>query len=193
MIKSFILILGFTGKVDSYMQKIFKTIKEICIEAYENRKTGDLYLGTTHVPEAQNDRRPPFVLHDTLTRFRFVPDDGSKETAGLYEAIRISDSYVESFENWSFDDARKAGDSGIIETEYGYHIMYFVKDNTEDVDWKYSIRSTMGNEDFTAYNDSLVAEDGAYSVEKNARWIDYTANAFCDKIRKNIAYSSQNA
>lgn len=72
--------LPFTGKVDSYMQKIFKTIKEICIEAYENRKTGDLYLGTTHVPEAQNDRRPPFVLHDTLTRFRFVPDDGSKET-----------------------------------------------------------------------------------------------------------------
>lgn len=72
--------LPFTGKVDSYMQKIFKTIKEICIEAYENRKTGDLYLGTTPVPEAQNDRRPPFVLHDTLTRFRFVPDDGSKET-----------------------------------------------------------------------------------------------------------------
>jgi hypothetical protein len=72
--------LPFTGKVDSYMQKIFKTIKEICIEAYENRTTGDLYLGTTHVPEAQNDRRPPFVLHDVLTRFRFVPDNGSKET-----------------------------------------------------------------------------------------------------------------
>lgn len=72
--------LPFTGKVDSYMNKIFTTIKEICIEAYENRKSGDLYLGTTHVPEAQNDRRPPFVLHDTLTRFRFVPDDGSKET-----------------------------------------------------------------------------------------------------------------
>ena len=72
--------LPFTGKVDTYMNKIFATIKEICIEAYENRKTGDLYLGTTHVPEAQNDRRPPFVLHDVLTRFRFVPDDGSKET-----------------------------------------------------------------------------------------------------------------
>lgn len=72
--------LPFTGKVDSYMQKILRTIKEICIEAYENRTTGDLYLGTTHVPEAQNDRRPPFVLHDTLTRFRFVPDNGSKET-----------------------------------------------------------------------------------------------------------------
>lgn len=72
--------LPFTGKVDTYMQKIFKTIKEICIEAYENRKKGDLYLGTTHVPEANYKRRPPLVVNDTLTRFRFVPDDGSKET-----------------------------------------------------------------------------------------------------------------
>lgn len=69
-----------TGKVDTYMQKIFKTIKEICIEAYENRTTGDLYVGTAHVPEAQHDKRPPIVLHDILTRIRFVPDNGSKET-----------------------------------------------------------------------------------------------------------------
>ncbi len=120
-------------------------------------------------------------------------DDGSKETAGLYEAIRISDSYVEAFEDWSFDDARKAGDSGIIETEYGYHIMYFVKDNTEDVDWKNTIRSTMGSEDFTAFNDALVAEDGAYPVAKTERWINYTADEFCNKIKKNLAYSSKAA
>ncbi len=69
-----------TGKVDTYMQKIFKTIKEICIEAYENRTLGDLYVGTAHVPEAQFDKRPPIVTHDTLTRLRFVPDNGTKET-----------------------------------------------------------------------------------------------------------------
>ena len=62
------------------MQKIFKTVKEVCLEAYDNRKKGDLYIGTTHVPDAQYDKRPPVVLHDTLTRIRFVPDDGSKET-----------------------------------------------------------------------------------------------------------------
>ena len=69
-----------SGKVDTYMQKLFKNIKDVCIEAYDNRKTGDLYIGTTHVPDAQYDKRPPVVLHDTLTRIRFVPDDGSKET-----------------------------------------------------------------------------------------------------------------
>ena len=117
-------------------------------------------------------------------------DEGSKETQGLYEGIRISDNYVEAFENWSFDDARKAGDSGIIETEYGYHIMYFVKDNTEDLDWKNTIRTNMGSEDFTAFNDSLIAEDGSYALTKNEKWVNYTSNEFCDRIKKNLAYSA---
>lgn len=117
-------------------------------------------------------------------------DTGSAETGGLYEAIRISDNYVEAFENWCFDDARKAGDSGIIETEYGYHIMYFVSDNTEDLDWKNTIRTTMGSEDFTAFNDALIAEDGSYTLTKNDKWVNYTSEEFCDRIRKNLAYSA---
>ncbi len=118
-------------------------------------------------------------------------DTGSAETGGLYEAIRISDNYVEAFENWCFNDSRKAGDSGIIETEYGYHIMYFVSDNTEDLDWKNTIRTTLGEEDFTEFNDTLIAEDGAYSLTKNNSWMNYTSKEFCDRIRKNLAYSSK--
>lgn len=72
--------LPFSGKVDSYMQKIFATVKTVCEQAYENRTKGDLFIGTTHVPEAQFIRREPIVCHDTLTRIRFVPDDGGKET-----------------------------------------------------------------------------------------------------------------
>ena len=117
-------------------------------------------------------------------------DTGSAETGGLYEAIRISDSYVEAFEDWCFDDARKAGDSGIIETEYGYHIMYFVSDNTDDLDWKNTIRTTMGEEDFTEFNDALIAEDGSYPLTKNEKWVNYSSKEFCDRIRKNLAYSA---
>ncbi|MBP9988499.1 MAG: hypothetical protein KBT46_03285 [Ruminococcus sp.] len=69
-----------TGKVDSYMQKIFKNIKEVCLEAYDNRTKGDLFIGTTHVPEGSIKRREPNVQHDTMTRIRFVPDNGEKET-----------------------------------------------------------------------------------------------------------------
>lgn len=69
-----------TGKDKDYMELLFSSICEIVNEAYDNRTTGDLYLGTAHVPDAQYDKREPIVLHDTLTRFRFVPDDGSTET-----------------------------------------------------------------------------------------------------------------
>ena len=55
----------------------------------------------------------------------FTDDPGSKETGGFYGDIHTESPYVEAFLNWSVDPARKAGDTGIVETEYGYHIMYF--------------------------------------------------------------------
>lgn len=69
-----------TGKNPAYMDKLLNSIVRISKEAYENRTEGELYIGTTHVPEAQLDRREPVVLNDVLTRIRFVPDNGSDET-----------------------------------------------------------------------------------------------------------------
>lgn len=117
-------------------------------------------------------------------------DTASKETGGLYEGIRTSDNYVAAFEEWSFDDARKAGDYGIVETEYGYHIMYFVSDNTDDLDWKATIKTAKGTDALTAYEETLLAEDGEYSIEKHETWINMVAKNFCDNIRKNLAYSA---
>lgn len=117
-------------------------------------------------------------------------DTASAETGGLYEGIRKSDSYVEAFENWSFDPARKAGDTGIIETEYGYHIMYFVSNNTDDTDWENTIRTTKGNEALEKYEEALFAEDGEYVIKEHSTWINKISKDFCDRIRKNLAYSS---
>ena len=69
-----------TGKNPSYMDKLLNSIVKVAKEAHENRKPGELYIGTVNVPEAQFDKREPVVLHDVLTRIRFVPDDGTNET-----------------------------------------------------------------------------------------------------------------
>lgn len=53
-------------------------------------------------------------------------DTGSAETGGLYQDITPVSSYVPEFLEWSVDMSRKAGDTGIVKTEFGYHIMYFV-------------------------------------------------------------------
>ncbi|MBR3950245.1 MAG: peptidylprolyl isomerase [Oscillospiraceae bacterium] len=51
--------------------------------------------------------------------------DGSASTGGLYTDV-TKGQMVENFENWCFDESRQHGDYGIVETEFGYHLMFFV-------------------------------------------------------------------
>ena len=78
-----------------------------------------------------------------------VDSDGNPNNNGLYEGVNASSNYVENFLNWSIDESRKAGDVGIIETEYGYHIMYYVKSQGET--WEENIK----NEILADANDEL--------------------------------------
>lgn len=71
--------LPFTGKNKDFMNLLFDAVKSAAFKAYENRKKGDLFLGTVEVPDMQEDIRTPVVYSKTLTRFRFVPSDGSNE------------------------------------------------------------------------------------------------------------------
>lgn len=50
-------------------------------------------------------------------------DTGSAANGGLIEAI-LPGKMVQTFEDWCLAD-HQIGDTGIIESEYGYHIMYF--------------------------------------------------------------------
>ncbi len=61
-------------------------------------------------------------LADTYTE-----DGGSKGTGGLYTDVAPGSNFVEEFLNWSIDMSRKTGDTGIVKTQFGYHIMYFVE------------------------------------------------------------------
>ncbi len=70
--------LPFSGKNPDFMELIFEKAEKIAFEAYENRSKGDLYLGTIQVPDMQEDIRTPVVYSETLTRFRFVPENGNE-------------------------------------------------------------------------------------------------------------------
>jgi hypothetical protein len=56
-------------------------------------------------------------------------DDTSAEDGGLFEDINPSSQYVEPFLSWSINPDRKAGDAEVIETEFGYHVMFYVGDD----------------------------------------------------------------
>ncbi len=67
-----------SGVDKEYMEQLLAAIKTVCIKAYENRKEGKMYVGSVHVPDAVDTGRAS--VDDRLTRFRFVPNDGSDET-----------------------------------------------------------------------------------------------------------------
>lgn len=51
--------------------------------------------------------------------------DSNSTDGGLY--VDVSKGLmVKAFEEWCFDESRQPGDHGIVQTPYGYHIMYFV-------------------------------------------------------------------
>ena len=56
----------------------------------------------------------------------YSADTGSTANGGLYEDITPESNYVEPFLNWSIEPSHRVGDTGLVKTEFGYHIMYFV-------------------------------------------------------------------
>ncbi len=51
--------------------------------------------------------------------------DSNAAEGGLYEDVAPGDM-VDTFNDWCFDEARKPGDTGVVETSYGAHVMYYV-------------------------------------------------------------------
>ena len=45
---------------------------------------------------------------------------------GLYDGVSLG-QMVPSFEKWATDKSRKYGDTGIVKSDFGYHIMFFVE------------------------------------------------------------------
>ena len=82
-----------------------------------------------------------------------LSDDGADH--GLYENV-YKGQMVENFEDWCFDSARAVGDTGIVETPYGYHVMYFVGENAPY--WQTQVENAKMNEDYTAWIDGLTAD-----------------------------------
>jgi len=80
-------------------------------------------------------------------------NDGSASVGGLYENV-YKGQMVAEFEDWCFDSERKTGDCEIIETTYGYHVMYFVGEAEEYYD--YAVDNVIRNVRYNDFMDSIV-------------------------------------
>ena len=86
--------------------------------------------------------------------------DSNASSGGLYTDI-YRGQMVSEFEDWCFDPSRQAGDTGIVQTSYGYHVMYFVSTN-ENPYWyvqaETSLKSSAYNEWYAVITDGVEAE-----------------------------------
>jgi parvulin-like peptidyl-prolyl isomerase len=92
--------------------------------------------------------------------------DGNGDVGGLYEKVAPG-RMVETFNDWCFDLARRPGDTGIVETRFGYHIMYFVQQHGElQPAWLRAVTSDKNFDAMTAHRENLVEAQG----EPKRRW-----------------------
>ncbi len=89
-------------------------------------------------------------------------DTGSSSNGGLYENI-VPGQMVDSFESWVLDPDRNVGDVDIVQTQHGYHIMYFVGDTGTPI-WKVNAQSGLSSEDTTTATEEL---ENSYTATLN--------------------------
>lgn len=81
----------------------------------------------------------------------YTDDTGSATTGGLYEGV-YAGQMVDEFNDWCFDAARQTGDTAVVDTSYGSHIMYFVGEGLPM--WMADVKESLwGNEYESIYTE----------------------------------------
>lgn len=99
----------------------------------------------------------------------YSDDSGSSTVGGIYDDItkepytNTETGEMNEYGKWSFDESRKPGDSGIIETSYGYHVMYFVSQGR--LSWMGTLHDTLFDTDYKARTEAIGSQ---YAATANA-------------------------
>ena len=86
---------------------------------------------------------------------------------GIYEGVSLG-QMVPTFENWSVDSQRKYGDTEIVESDFGYHIMFFINSCSA---YEAQIISELKNEKINSISENA-------DIKHHDRIIDYAVNSF---------------
>ena len=88
--------------------------------------------------------------------------DGSASEGGLYTEV-YKGQMVTEFNDWCFDPSRQPGDTGVVETSYGAHVMYFV--GYDIPYWQVQVRDALKTE---AVNEWYAEKTEGYTVEQGS-------------------------
>ena len=95
-------------------------------------------------------------------------DGGSNTNGGLYENV-YPGQMVTEFNDWCFDKSRKAGDTAVVGTDYGYHVMYFSGysdeyDSYQDLLVEATLRSQKYSDWYTALTEQYPIKEKGFGL-----------------------------
>ena len=94
--------------------------------------------------------------------------DGSKYDGGLYTEV-YQGQMVTEFNDWCFDTARQSGDTGVVDTQYGSHVMYFSGVNAAR--WQTQVAANLRAEAYTAWEEDLVKDVTVQRSESGLKYV----------------------
>ncbi len=173
-----LLVQAETTKEDSEGKTVELSEKEIENNFAEAKKEAEKLLKQWKKGKATEASFEALVKEHT-------DDTGSKETGGLYEDVNSTSNFVPEFRDWALEDHKK-GDTEIVKTDYGYHIMYFVgADKTQK--WETDVRTAITAEKFDSYSGDLLDK-----ISAEVKTTDFLINFFVKTnekaIARNVAY-----
>ena len=102
----------------------------------------------------------------TKEAFEALGKDVTEDSQVSYEDV-CPGIMVEEIDEWLFDEARKAGDIEIIKTEsYGYHLVYYIAQHTEEPMWFISAKNDFLTDSFDEWYKALEKKYDS-AIEKN--------------------------
>ena len=75
---------------------------------------------------------------------------------------------VNSFSAWCFDSSRKAGDTAIVKSDFGYHIMYFVGTGKLTA-WQYAAKTALEDVNFECQRLEIVNSNLDFQLKSVSR------------------------
>ena len=95
-------------------------------------------------------------------------DSGSVTNGGLYENV-LEGQMVSEFNDWLFNPKRQYGDTDVIASDYGYHVMFYVGDGKTA--WKADVVSELKTNDYAKRLEKLKKEHKSKVKENNLKLI----------------------
>ena len=117
-------------------------------------------------------------------------EDSNAAQGGLYEDVKLG-QMVSEFESWCTAKGRKEGNVGIVETTYGYHVMYFEGKTT--VPWDDAVKSALVTTPVQEYMANLAKDDSVAVTVASEKALEKVEAALLKMARNAIRNAAKQA